>query len=380
MKKLILLLFIGLVMGFCGNSASAQTDKSTKTTQFMQGEGVYESGMMGQMESLRTFMLADEPFVNEASALAAILMIIVFALKSYKMMTGEENLEIMPLLRPFGLAMVIIWWHGFVTMLMVPSHIVESKMQQNYEDEQSYVDQKMLVRADLLITVSDSLYSFHAQTQNAADQAKSTDDSMMGKLSSAVSSAMGTVLNPIIELKDRLEIGFSLLLTKILEWLAQTILRVTVYVIFGIQIIYTAILYILGPFSVAASILPAFRDSFVTWIGRFISVSLYKGVAYLIMYIMAFAQEFAMDQEINKYNSLLKGDHSMQNFAVFAANGMLSFGEVIIAFLMTAICLFSVPSISTWIISTSGITSAVASAGRGAGVVGGVAKKAVGMI
>ena len=49
---------------------------------------------------------------------------------------------------------------------------------------------------------------------------------------------------------------------------------------------------------------------------------------------------------------------SDENYAAFAGNGILSFGTVIIVFIIGAICMLTVPSISTWIISTSGISSA----------------------
>ncbi|HAS58683.1 MAG TPA: plasmid transfer protein, partial [Algoriphagus sp.] len=44
--------------------------------------------------------------------------------------------------------------------------------------------------------------------------------------------------------------------------------------------------------------------------------------------------------------------------------GFLSFGLVIVAFFVSAIAITTVPSISTWIISTSGISSAATTAGR----------------
>lgn len=150
-----------------------------------------------------------------------------------------------------------------------------------------------------------------------------------------------------------------------------------------IQIIYSSILVILGPFSVAASILPAFRDSFSTWIARFISVSLYSGIGYLIMYLCALMQEYALQSEISRYQVLVGTNGTaadMAKMAVFAGNGILSFGTVIVAFLIGAICMFTVPSISTWIISTSGISSATSSFGRGAATVVGVARRASGSI
>ena len=43
-----------------------------------------------------------------------------------------------------------------------------------------------------------------------------------------------------------------------------------------LQIIFTGILVILGPLAFAFSVLPAFRDAYIQWIARFVSVSLYS--------------------------------------------------------------------------------------------------------
>jgi hypothetical protein len=146
-----------------------------------------------------------------------------------------------------------------------------------------------------------------------------------------------------------------------------------------IQIIYSSILIILGPFAVSVSILPAFRDSFSTWIARFVSVNLYSGIGYLSMYLCGLMQQYALESEISKYQELvgMNGTSAnLQKMAWFAGNGILSFGTVIIVFIIGAICMFTVPSISTWIISTSGISSASSNFGRGASTVVAGARRA----
>ena len=148
-----------------------------------------------------------------------------------------------------------------------------------------------------------------------------------------------------------------------------------------LQIIYSSILVILGPFAVSVSILPAFRDSFSTWVARFVSVNLYSGIAYLIMYLCGLMQEYAMSSEISKYQALVGQNGTSANLeemAWFAGNGILSFGTVIIVFLIGAICMFTVPSISTWIISTSGISSATSTFGRSTSTVTAVARRVAG--
>ncbi|HKG07289.1 MAG TPA: hypothetical protein VKB19_12555 [Pedobacter sp.] len=362
--------------------AQTGTPDYKKSLEFLQGNGVYEEGVMtflkGMKDSIWTHF---DMFITDAKALAAIFMIIFFAVKSYEMMAGDKKLEVMPLLRPFGLTMVILWWGAFVKMIAFPTDLVALKTEQMYMSEQTNVNNLRFARADLMIQTANALYTFQAQTEVAEKESDTWYGQAWDSVTSTVKEGISTVVSPLIELKNRLAIGMQLLLTQLLELLGIWILRISVYVIFIIQIIYSSILIILGPFAVAVSILPAFRDSFSTWVARFISVNLYSGIAYLVMYIMALMQKYALSSEISKYKELLGPNGSatsLEKIAIFAGNGILSFGTVILVFLVGAICMFTVPSISTWIISTSGISSAASSFGRGSVTVINVAKKASG--
>ncbi|MDQ0640153.1 hypothetical protein QF042_003718 [Pedobacter sp. W3I1] len=378
MKKMLLL---GMVMLSAG-LAFGQTSDYRKSFEFLQGNGVYEEGVMVILKGLKDSIWTHfDMFIADAKALAAIFMIIFFAIKSYEMIAGDKKLEIMPLLRPFGLVMIILWWGAFVKMIAFPTDLVAARTETMFNSEQAEVNTLRLIRADYMQKVANSLYSFQAETEMAEKES----DTWMGRawdsVTSTVKEGMSTVVSPVIELKNRLKIGMQLLLTQLLELLGIWILRLATYVIFMIQIIYSTILIILGPFAVAVSILPAFRDSLSTWIARFVSVNLYLGIAYLIMYLVALLQKYAMTTEISRYKELI-GENgeaaNLEKMAWFAGNGILSFGTVIVSFLIGAICMFTVPSISTWIISTSGISSAASNFGRGSQTVIGMAKKATG--
>lgn len=386
MKKRILLL--GLLFLLCITASYAQTATPIDTAnanhslRFMQGDGVYDSGMRVMLKGLQASIWNSfSLFIVDAQALAAIFMIIFFSIKSYEMMVGDKKMEIMPLLRPFGLAMIIIWWSPFTHAVAYPTQLIATQTEQRFDDVQSTVDGLRFTRANLILAVDNSLYTFQAQ----ADVAEKESDTWYGQawdsVTSTIKEGISTVISPLMELKNRLTVGMQLLFTQLLELLGIWILRISVYVIFMIQIIYSSILIILGPFSVAVSILPAFRDSFSTWIARFISVNLYSGIGYLIMYLCGLMEQYALTSEISKYQELVGTNGTaadMAKIAVFAGNGILSFGTVIVVFLIGAICMFTVPSISTWIVSTSGITSATSSFGRGAATVVGVAKRATG--
>ncbi len=108
-KKIIVLC---LLFGLCTTAGFAQsidTAAYKKTLQYLQGDGVYETGMMTFLGGLKNSIWTHfDLFIGDAQALAAIFMIIFFAIRSYEMMVGDKKMEIMPLLRPFGLAMVIL--------------------------------------------------------------------------------------------------------------------------------------------------------------------------------------------------------------------------------------------------------------------------------
>ncbi|GAA4196278.1 plasmid transfer protein [Pedobacter jeongneungensis] len=359
---------LNTMTGTAGFFVQAVPDSFKDTFNFLQGNGVYEEGMMHFLHEMKnTIWTHYDAFIADAQALAAIFILIFFAIKSYEMISGDKQLEIMPLLRPFGLTMVILWWSIFTRVLAYPTDVVEQKTSAMFDGSQSEINDLRLQRAKLMVEVSDQLYKIQAETQTAKTEADTWYENAWESVKSSVKEGFSEVWNPIVEMRNRLEVGLQLLATSLLETLAIWILRICTYIIFIIQIIFSTILIILGPFSVAVSILPAFRDSFSTWVARFISVNLYSGIAYLVMYVASLFQHYALEAEITRYQELVgTGGASLEKLGWFASNGILSFGMVIVTFIIGALTMLTVPSISTWIVSTSGVSSAASSMGRGA--------------
>lgn len=343
-------------------------DSFKDTFNFLQGNGVYEEGMMHFLRQMKnTIWTHYDAFIADAQALSAIFMLIFFAIKIYEMMAGDKQLEIMPLLRPFGLVMVILWWPIFTRVVAYPTDIVSAKTEALFDGSQTEVNNLRLQRAKLMVDITDQLLTVEAETETARIEADTWYEKSWESVKSSVKEGFASVWNPIVEMSNRLKVSWQLLMTSLLETLAVWLLRICVYVIFIIQIIFSTVLIILGPFSVAASILPAFRDSFSTWIARFISVNLYSGIAYLVLYVSSLFQQYAMEAEITRYQELVgTAGPDIEKLSWFAGNGILSFGMVIGTFIIGALTMLTVPSISTWIISTSGISSAASTMGRGA--------------
>lgn len=356
------------INGLIQSLSAVDVPQSFKDTfNFLQGNGVYDDVMMYFLRQMKNTIWSHyDAFIADAQALSAIFMLVFFAIKVYEMMAGDKQLEVMPLLRPFGLVMVILWWPTFTKVVAYPTDLVSLKTEVLFNESQTEVNNLRLERAKLMVDIADQLLTIEAEAETARIEADTWYEKAWESVQSSVKEGFAQVWNPIVEMSNRLKVGWQLLMTSLLETLAIWLLRICVYIIFIIQIIYSTILLILGPFSVAASILPAFRDSFSTWIARFISVNLYSGIAYLVMYISSLFQHYAMEAEISRYQQLVDtSGASLEKLTVFASNGVLSFGMVIGTFVIGALTMLTVPSISTWIISTSGISSAASTMGRG---------------
>src|SRR6187402_642598 len=200
MKKKISLLL--LLLCFCLTVVQAQTNTNTdntKTLQFLQGDGVYEAGVMVFLRGLKNSVWTHfDLFITDAKALAAIFMIIFFAIKSYEMMVGDKQLEIMPLLRPFGLAMIILWWGAFVKMIAFPTDIVANQTEQMFNSEQTIVNNLRLNRSTLMLAVANSLYTYQAQTEVAEKESDTWYGQAWDSVTSTVKEGISSVVSPLL--------------------------------------------------------------------------------------------------------------------------------------------------------------------------------------
>jgi len=347
-----------------------------KAFDWAQGGNIFEDWFMKEFLAKWKALVWSEygTFIDMARALGGCFALVYFAIKSYEMMTGDKKLEIMPLLRPFGLCMIIIYWGSFTEVVSFPTNLIARHTSHKQELQQKKVNNLRYIRAEYQYAVVQGLFEASAETEIAAEESKG----FWGSVGTSIKESALAVIKPIVQLKEKLAIGIQLVMTQTLELIGLWILRIAVYVLFAIQVIYSGILIMLGPFSVAMSIHPMFKDSLSTWISRFISVNLYVGIAFIIMFVGGVLQEFAMQSEINKYKEMVDlsgGVVDMTKLLYLKSSGLLSFGTVFVSFVISAITMFTVPSISTWIVSTSGATSAVSTMGRGAQTMGRFAGK-----
>jgi len=378
MKKTIAL--CGLML--FGKTLFAQSDEEmTNAVEFLQGGFMMEGWFM---EFLRGWKVALEHEYGEYILFAKVLgggfCLLYFAIKSYEMMTGDKKLEIMPLLRPFGLCMVIVNWTAFVSMIEAPIDLMARSASDKYLAREQIINNYRVERAKLQFQLNEQMFNLEAETELAAKQSTAFLDDPLAWTSEQLSEMGESVVRPLITLKNKMVVGMELFISQALETVSLWVLRLGIYLLFSLQIIYSSILAILGPISVAMSIHPAFKDNFTSWVSRFIAANLYVLIGFIVLITVSILQEHALRSEISRYREIIDQTGeiiSMEKLMWLRGGGIISFGSVIIAFVLSAVSLSTVPSISTWVVSTSGISSAVSTFGRQGGRMAGMLRGAI---
>ena len=296
-------------------------------------------------------------FINDAQALTAIFMLLYFGIKAYGMMVADEPLQIMPLLRPFGLAMVIIMWSSFIGLINYPTQYISNKSRGLFQYRIDRVDAVMQERMALIDSVGRRLIESSAEVEQVKDGSK--DEDWMEVLGIDFDALFDQMKGYFILITAKMRFFFL----QAVEFLVITIFQVLSYLVFFVQIIFAGILILLGPFAFAFSVLPGFKDAYIHWIARYISVSLYSTIGYIVMSMSMVVVQYGIEREIELLRYVLGNEAAFILYVSHNDGGSFFF---IVSLLIGGLTMLTIPVISTWIISTSGVSHAISQMTLGA--------------
>lgn len=305
-----------------------------------------------------------DAYLVDARSLAAALILIYLSVKAYGLMTGDERLDIMSLVRPFAIVLVILLWQSFIDVLEAPILALENKSEQFTEAKIDNVNTLYKIRNDRLTDLYTKLWADTSELEDAKE-----DDSFFPSLPS------------IEEFRRKINAAFVFLQAKLkwalagfLENVVIIIFQAMIYLVFYLKVIIAGLLIALGPFAFAVSIIPGFRSSYLKWISRFVGTLLYGVMGYIVLLVALTHIENAVSREIATLNVILQGTpESDALFYVYVAGHNSSEYSFIVALIVGAIGMLSVPIISNWIItsaSSSNLANKAVAAGQTAAMAG----------
>lgn len=140
---------------------------------------------------------------------------------------------------------------------------------------------------------------------------------------------------------DYLVAGFFLLLLYVSSFL----IRIT-------GAILTISLYIIGPFTIALSVIPIFKDAWKTWLTTYIWGQLFSPVCQICSYILANLEKMSLEIDVSRLQQIY------ENYGAELAQPISeSFysGLTYIAFMAAGTVMFwAVPTVASWIVPAQG--------------------------
>ena len=339
--------------------------------QWLKGKGVLEEWFVDGFLPLYGEFMKDEytQLTSIASIIAGLMALLYLSWLGWQFLYNQRDWDILAVLKPFGLGLIIMFWSDFVNLVKEPFLIMQQSQMVAYQASDDDLNALRLERFILQQKTLDEVYKMGAEYDTMLNEQE--DDE--GFLDELLSDAYNSLVAPVQNIVARLNSAFNFAITALLETVALWILRLAVYAIFLIQVIMQTVLIIVGPLAVAFSILPAFSNSFVSWLQKFINVSMYGFIAFIILKLGTQIQIFAMEAEIKRYKMMIPDDPGdLINRALiisFSSQGITSFGMVIISFIMTAIGMTLVPKIADYIVGSNGQNSGLIRSAMGAATI-----------
>ncbi|MGV8092073.1 MAG: hypothetical protein AB2L24_09450 [Mangrovibacterium sp.] len=264
--------------------------------------------------------------VNMARAIGGIVAFLYISKRIYEQLIVDNPISLLPLLRPFALALVISFWGPFVQLLMVPTKGLTKLSEAIYADKKHIVAQRLEEKQDAIF------YADLPAFQENEEKEATLWDKGINMLLTTYNIASGRALLH--------QINFYLMdgMCRLME----TLFEAVVYLIAFLRTVFCVLLVIFGPLVFAVSIFDGFQDNYLGWIARFVNVNLYLPIALIILALVQEVLIYVLEAEIASIKSSLIYMPSMY----YVSN--------LIVPLCGIVGLAMVPKIASWIISASG--------------------------
>jgi hypothetical protein len=330
--------------------------------------------------------LPDQQLTTIAKEVAAVFALVYLSVKAYAMIIGEGRFEVMPLFRPFIITVVITNFSLFTEMVGYPGTASGEVGKTNFEANANIMDQDMDTKDKLTDELFKTLIENTTQLKDYYVQSGKADQGMGDQMADAAINMMSlgasealTELNAYVTVYEQLLwIKLSLWMQGFITWIVLGVFKGVCYCLFFLQLILLYVLGCLGPISFAFSIAGPFKDSWVQWVARYVAVSFYSTIGFIILNIACAIMNYGINQEISRLSQLLAKKDAVAEFIAAVEHVDNFIGYLFIAMVTAIAGIMSTPVVSSWIIGSVGAGTAFFSTFVNSAKTGGSVGTAVG--
>lgn len=311
------------------------------------------NGLFGEMQSM-------------ARGLGITLALCVGSYECWMMMLGRRGMDVMKILRIVGLAICIQMSPFICSALDVPGNWLESRTQGMAKGANKQVATLERAVATKQQEYMDSLRSQQSkQEEQKAAQDAATEDGLLDKIQHSVENIGISIQNYAKQAAVLMETKISEWANDVIRFIGEIIFQMTYYGMLVGQRIFLSVLKLFCPIMFALSIVPPWRNAWSQWISKYLSISLWGFLVYLIVYYIDFLVMYYLKSDLTAYNQLL---HNAADWNNIGALGMQAIGTTcmyVVGMLAGAKILGMVPEVCSWLIP-GGVSSGTGTMAAGA--------------
>lgn len=272
--------------------------------------------------------------IGVASGIAGIGALLYISYRVWQSLARAEPIDVFPLLRPFAIGIAIMF---FQPLVLTPLNGVLSPITVGCHElmkGQTFDMNSFQKKKDRMEAENDARR--YMQTYMASDP-------LMDKELEQIVQWDQTDLAAMSAMFERHN-NWSLLgiFKNIFRWLLEFVFEIASLILDTVRTFYLIVLAILGPIVFAISVFDGFQNSMIQWFGKYVSVYLWLPIADLFGAILAKIQVMSLERDIEQMeiNPLYFIDGSNSIYLAFLVIGIIGY--------------FTIPSIATWVVQTSG--------------------------
>ena len=265
-------------------------------------------------------------FAGGMGMIAGLGSLIYVFTRVYQMLMLEHHFDVTPILKPFGLGLLLLFYSGLLGimngMMAIPINATQAMV------ETSEAEVERLVRREVNETQG---WKWYMGSSNRGDYDTWVKDN-------AIDEGFG--ISSRIQFEgERMEFIAKQLIRDFVYVVSSSLFFAASLAIDTARLFFLIVLGLLGPFAIALSIFDLFSGSLAQWMTRYIHVSLWLPVANIYGYLINEIQVSMVSSAIIELNAdgsstFSTSDMSMIVFLIFASIGYMT-----------------IPSVASWIVA-----------------------------
>lgn len=307
-----------------------------------------------------------------AKGVGITLALCVGSYECWVMILGRRAMDVLKILRILGLAICIQVSPFICNALDAPGNWLESRTQGMAKAANKQVATLERAVATKQQEYMDSLRSqMSKQEEQKAAQDAATEDGIFDKIQHGIENIGISIQNYAKQTAVLFETKISEWANDIIRFIGEIIFQMCYYGILVGQRVFLSVLKLFCPVMFALSIVPPWRSAWSQWISKYLTISLWGFLVYLIVYYIDFLIMYYLKSDLTAYNHLLHNAADLNNIGALGMQAIGTTCMYVVGMLAGAKILSMVPEVCSWLIP-GGVSSGAGSmaAGTSSGVAG----------